>query len=41
MPISLIMKIFGKQFLEKKINKKTSSYWIQRKEQPNSLSYQF
>ncbi len=40
-PISLIMKIFGKQFLEKKINKKTPSYWISRTEQPHNLLYQF
>ncbi|MBT4936735.1 hypothetical protein HON22_02355 [Candidatus Peregrinibacteria bacterium] len=40
-PIGLIMRLFGKDFLRKKMNKKIHSYWIQREEQPNDMRFQF
>lgn len=30
-PIAVLLKIFGKDLLDEKINKKTTSYWIKRK----------
>lgn len=40
-PISLILKILRKDLLNKKIDLKTNSYWLERKDQPNSMRKQF
>lgn len=40
-PVSLILKMVRKDLLNKKINKNTYSYWIDRKIQPTSLKHQF
>ena len=41
MPISIFLKIIGKDFLNKKIDKSLKSYWIIRKKQPESMKNQF
>ncbi len=40
-PISLILKMFSKDLLNKKIDSTVSSYWIKREEQPQSMKKQF
>lgn len=40
-PIWLILKLFWKDLLNKKIDKKTKTYWIKRTEKINSMKYQF
>ncbi|MDZ7818381.1 MAG: hypothetical protein U5K55_07080 [Aliarcobacter sp.] len=40
-PISLVLKIFSKDLLNKKINKDKSTYWIKRETQPQSMKNQF
>ena len=40
-PISLLLKLLGKDLLNKKIDKNTATYWIDRDEQPQSMKYQF
>lgn len=40
-PISIILKILGKDLLNKKIDKDKSSYWIDREIQPQSMKHQF
>ena len=40
-PIGFILKIFGKKFLIKRIDKKKKSYLINRKIQPGSMENQF
>ena len=40
-PISVSLKILGIDLLNKKINKKKSSYWLIRKSQPQSMKNQF
>lgn len=40
-PISLILKVFSKDLLNKKIDSTVSSYWIKREEQPQSMKKQF
>ncbi len=33
-PIGLLMRLFGKDFLKRKIEKEAASYWIPRKKEP-------
>jgi len=40
-PISLVLKLLGKDLLHKKIDKQVSSYWITRETQPQSMKHQF
>jgi hypothetical protein len=40
-PVSLILKILGKDLLSKKIDKNKSTYWIDRTSQPQSMKNQF
>ncbi len=40
-PIGIIMKIIGKDLINKKINKDTKSYWINRKKAIGSMKRQF
>lgn len=40
-PIAFFLKILRKDLLNKKINKKEITYWIERKNQPVSMKYQF
>lgn len=40
-PISLVLKLLGKDLLNKKIDKSQESYWVERKTQPQSMKNQF
>jgi len=40
-PIAIFLKIFGKDLLNKKLDKSKKSYWIDRKIQPQSMKNQF
>jgi hypothetical protein len=40
-PISLFLKLMGKDLLDKNIEKSKKSYWIEREIQPTSMKYQF
>ncbi|TDA69586.1 hypothetical protein E0765_00380 [Sulfuricurvum sp. IAE1] len=40
-PIAIILKIRGKDLLNKKFDRNEASYWIERQEQPNSMKNQF
>ena len=40
-PIGLIMKIIGKDLLQKKYDKKKKSYWIKRDDSFNTMKRQF
>ena len=40
-PISLIVRIFGKDLLGIKFNEKLDSYWIKRKKKTGSMRKQF
>ena len=40
-PISLLLKLLGKDLLDKKIDKDADSYWIERENQPESMKFQF
>lgn len=40
-PVSIILKLLGKDLLNKKIDKSKSSYWIKREVQPQSMKNQF
>ncbi len=40
-PISLILKILGKDLLAKKMDRRKSTYWINRETQPQSMKKQF
>jgi hypothetical protein len=40
-PISLFLKLIGKDLLNKKIDKSQESYWIKRERQPESMKNQF
>lgn len=40
-PVSIILKIIGKDLLNKKIDKNKTSYWIKRETQPTYLRNQF
>jgi hypothetical protein len=40
-PTGLIMKIFGKDLLKKKLSKNNKSYWIETNKSHSSMKYQF
>ena len=40
-PIAFVLKLLGKDLLNKKIDKNVSSYWIDRETQPGSLKNQY
>ena len=40
-PIGIVMKLMGKDLLNKKHNKKKQTYWIKRKTSPGSMKRQF
>ena len=40
-PISIFLKIIGKDLLDKRIDKSQTSYWIERETQPQSMKNQF
>ena len=40
-PISLVLKLLGKDLLNKKIDPNKASYWIHRKMKPQSMKKQF
>ena len=40
-PVSLVLKVLGKDLLRKKMDKQGSSYWIDRETQPQSMKNQF
>lgn len=40
-PIAIILRLLGKDLLGKKLDKNSSSYWIERDTQPGSLKNQF
>ncbi len=40
-PTALVLKIFGKDLLRKKLDKNSPTYWIKRETQPGSLKNQF
>lgn len=40
-PISLILRILGKDLLYKRVNKKSLTYWMNREVQPASMKNQF
>lgn len=39
--VSIVLKIFGKDLLRKKMDKNQSTYWINREMQPQSMKNQF
>jgi len=41
MPTGLIMRLLGKDILKLSLNKKSKSYWIERKESMGSMKNQF
>ena len=40
-PIAFILKLLGKDLLNKKIDKNASTYWVTRETQPGSLKNQY
>ena len=40
-PISLIIRIFGKDLIKLKFSKKIKSYWLKRQKTPGSMRKQF
>lgn len=40
-PVSIVLKVLGKDLLNKKMNKSQVSYWIDRETQPQSMKKQF
>ncbi|MDP2850891.1 MAG: SxtJ family membrane protein [Sulfuricurvum sp.] len=40
-PIAIVLRLRGKDLLNKKLNTTETSYWINRKDQPNSMKNQF
>lgn len=40
-PVGLVFRLMGKDLLSKKLDKNTSSYWIEREIQPGSMENQF
>jgi len=40
-PIAFLLRLSGKDMLNKKIDKNQSSYWIERERQPESMKNQF
>ena len=41
LPTGLIMRLFGKDLLNRKLDKNAKSYWIERTEQMGSMKNQF
>jgi len=40
-PVSIFLKLIGKDLLNKKVDKSQESYWIERETQPESMKNQF
>lgn len=40
-PVSIVLKILGKDLLNKKVDKSKNTYWIKRERQPESMKNQF
>jgi len=40
-PVSFVLKLLGKDLLDKKIERSQKSYWIEREKQPESMKHQF
>jgi hypothetical protein len=40
-PIGFIMRIFGKDLLNKRYNNKSNSYWINREKSKSTMKQQF
>jgi len=40
-PVSFVLKLLGKDLLDKKIDRSQKSYWIERETQPESMKHQF
>lgn len=40
-PISIVLKLMGKDLLRKKVDRTKKSYWIERETQPESMKNQF
>lgn len=40
-PVALLLKLLGKDLLNKKLDKSQKSYWIKREMQPQSMKHQF
>ncbi|MEA3492111.1 MAG: SxtJ family membrane protein [Campylobacterota bacterium] len=40
-PVSLFLKLLGKDLLNKKVDRSQDSYWIDRETQPQSMKHQF
>jgi len=40
-PVSLVVRVFGKDLLRVKFNKKIDSYWIKRKKNLGPMNKQF
>lgn len=40
-PVSIILKLLGKDLLNKKMDKSKQSYWVDREVQPQSMKNQF
>ena len=40
-PVAFILRLFGKDLLNKKLDKNKESYWINRETQPESMKNQF
>ena len=40
-PVSMFLKLLGKDLLDKKLDKDVASYWIERETQPQSMTKQF
>lgn len=40
-PASFVLRLLGKDLLDKKIDRSQKSYWIERESQPESMKHQF
>ena len=40
-PVSFVLKLLGKDLLDKKIDRSQKSYWTERETQPESMKHQF
>jgi len=40
-PVAFILRLFGKDLLNKKLDKNKESYWTNRETQPESMKNQF
>lgn len=41
LPLGLVLRLTGKDFLRKHEFKKSDSYWVKREDQPGNMKYQF